>query len=67
MMIKSVYDVLGTPANLKRWNLQESDQCVLCDKSPCNLLTKTTYILSNYSVALVGGRYTWSPDRVLSA
>ena len=55
MMIKSAYDVLGTPANLKTWKLQESDQCVLCEKSPCNL----KHILSNCSVALGGGRYTW--------
>lgn len=61
MMIKSAYDVLGTPANLKTWNLQESDKCVLCDKAPCNL----KHILSNCSVALVGGRYTWRHDRVL--
>ena len=61
MMIKSAYDVLGTPANLKTWNLQECDQCVLCDKWPCNL----KHILSNRSVALVGGRCTWRHDSVL--
>ena len=61
MMIKSAYDVLGTPANLKTWNLQESDVCVLCNKSPCNL----KHILSNCNVALTGGRYTWRHDRVL--
>ena len=60
-MIKSAYDVLGTPSNLKSWKLQESDVCVLCNKSPCNL----KHILSNCSVALVSGRYTWRHDRVL--
>jgi len=61
MMIKSSYDVLGTPANLKRWNLQEDDSCVLCAKSPCNL----KHILSGCNVALTGGRYTWRHDKVL--
>lgn len=37
MMIKSAYDVLGTPANRKTWKLQDSDECTLCGESPCNL------------------------------
>jgi len=63
MMIKAAYDVLGTPTNLKRWNLKENDDCVLCGKSPCNL----KHILSGCTVALTGGRYTWRHDRVLKS
>ena len=61
MLIKSAYNVLGTPSNLKLWKLRENDECELCGKSPCNL----KHILSNCSVALFGGRYTWRHDRVL--
>ncbi len=61
MMIKSAYDVLGTPANLKTWKLQDSDECTLCGMSPCNL----KHILSACSVGLASGRYTWRHDRVL--
>ena len=61
MMIKSAYDVLGTPANLKVWNLQESDKCELCGKGPCNL----KHILSSCSAALGSGRYTWRHNEVL--
>ena len=61
LMIKSAYDVLGTPANLKVWKLLESDECVLCGRAPCNL----KHILSNCNVALTSGRYKWRHDKVL--
>ena len=61
MMIKSAYNVLGTPANLKAWKLQDDDTCDLCSHSPCNL----KHILSACKVALVEGRYTWRHDKVL--
>lgn len=60
-MIKSAYDVLGTPANLKCCKLKDSNECVLCGKSPCNL----KHILSAYSVGLTGGQYTWRHNKVL--
>ena len=62
MLIKSTYNVLGTPANLKVWNLQDTDICDLCSKSPCNL----KHILSACSVALFDGRYTRRHDTVLN-
>ena len=62
MLIKASYDLLGTPSNLKAWNMQYDDNCYLCGKSPCNL----KHILSNCSVALGEGRFTWRHDKLLS-
>ena len=54
--------MLGTPANLKSWNLSEKSECTLCG-SHGNL----RHILSGCKVSLTGGRYTWRHNKVLSS
>ena len=58
-LIKSVYDVLPTPANKNRW-FQTEEKCLLCGKEGT-----LAHILSGCSVALSQGRYKWRHDRVL--
>lgn len=60
-MLRSVYDLLPTPTNLKLWKLTESPNCTLCDR-PANL----KHVLSACPTALTGGRYKWRHDKVLS-
>ena len=60
-LLKSVYDLLPSPVNLKRWGKTEEDQCKLCSKR-CTL----EHILSSCSVALNQGRYTWRHNKVLN-
>ena len=59
-LLRSVYDVLPTPANLKRWKLIEDPACPLCGKT-----ATLDHILSSCQVALSQGRYRWRHDRVL--
>ena len=56
------YDTLGTPVNLKRWNLVDSDTCDLCE-SRCSV----QHILSGCKVALAAGRYRYRHDSVLKS
>ena len=58
-LIKSVYDVLPTPANKNRW-FKTDEKCLLCGKEGT-----LTHILSGCSVALSQGRYKWRHDKVL--
>ena len=58
-LIKSVYDLLPTPANKNMWyNTNES--CKLCGGA-----ATLNHILSACEVALAQGRYRWRHDQVL--
>jgi hypothetical protein len=59
-LLRSVYDLLPTPANLCRWGLTESALCPLCDKTGT-----LRHVLSACQVALSQGRYGWRHDKVL--
>ena len=52
-LLRSVYDLLSSPANLCRWGLTTDPKCSLCDK-PGTL----EHVLSSCSTALTQGRYT---------
>ena len=58
-LIKSVYDILPTPANKNRWYKTE-EKCLLCGGEGT-----LTHILSGCKVALCQGRYKWRHDKVL--
>ena len=58
-LLKSVYDVLPTPANKNRW-FKSEEKCLLC-----GLDGTLAHILSGCKVALCQGRYKWRHDRVL--
>ncbi|XP_052236077.1 uncharacterized protein LOC127847893 [Dreissena polymorpha] len=59
-MIRAVYDVLPTPANLQRWGLIETAECTLCGGR-----ATLDHILSSCKEALAQGRYRWRHDQVL--
>jgi len=59
-LLKSVYDLLPTPANLKRWGKESEEKCVLCGKRGT-----LSHLLTGCAVALGQGRYRWRHDRVL--
>ena len=59
-LLRSVYDVLPTPANLNRWKLTENPECSLCGK-----IGTLEHILSSCRTALTQGRYRWRHDAVL--
>ena len=58
-LVKSVYDVLPTPANKNKW-FKTEEKCLLCGKEGT-----LAHILSGCSVALSQGRYKWRHDKVL--
>ncbi|XP_069139210.1 uncharacterized protein [Argopecten irradians] len=59
-LLRSVYDVLPTPANLHRWDLVETPDCPLCGQRGT-----LQHILTSCQVALSQGRYTWRHNQVL--
>ena len=59
-LLRSVYDLLPSPANLCRWGLTTDPKCSLCDK-PGTL----DHVLLSCSTALTQGRYRWRHDSVL--
>ena len=59
-LLRSVYDLLPSPANPCRWGLTTDPKCSLCDK-PGTLEN----VLSSCSTALTQGRYRWRHDSVL--
>ena len=61
-LIKSVYNVLPSPANLHLWKLEESPDCHLCHG-----VGTLEHILSSCPKALGEGRYRWRHDQVLKA
>ena len=58
-LIKSVYDLLPTPANKNMW-FNTNDTCKLCGG-----VGTLNHILSACKVALAQGRYRWRHDQVL--
>ena len=58
-LIRSVYDLLPSNANLVRWGKKEDLTCPLC-----NGRQTTEHFLSSCKVALSQGRYTWRHSRV---
>ena len=59
-LMKSVYDLLPTPANKNVWFNTDENKCNLCGgKGTLN------HILSGCDVALAQGRYRWRHDQVL--
>ena len=58
-LVKSVYDLLPTPANKNTWFGTE-EKCTLCGKE-----ATLNHILTGCQVALAQGRYKWRHDQVL--
>ena len=59
-LIRSVYDLLPSNANLVRWGKKEDPTCPLW-----NGRQTTEHVFSLCKVALSQGRYTWRHNRVL--
>ncbi|GFN79930.1 reverse transcriptase [Plakobranchus ocellatus] len=59
-LIRSVYDLLPSNANLVRWGKKDDPTCPLCQGRQT-----TEHVLSSCKVALSQGRYTWRHKRVL--
>ena len=59
-LLRSVYDLLPSPANLCQWGLTTDPKCSLCDKPGTQ-----EHVLSSCSTALTQGRYRWRHDLVL--
>ena len=59
-LIKSVYDLLPTPANKTKLFVTE-ERCLLCVE-----YGKLNHILAGFKVALSQGRYKWRHDKVLT-
>ena len=55
------FDTAGSPANLKRWGLSDSDNCSLCGKPKCTV----GHILAGCKVSLASGRFRFRHDSVL--
>ena len=69
----ATFDTLGSPANLARWGIKESDKCFLCDcygipedpDKPDKLKGTVAHILSGCQVSLAQGRWKYRHDSVL--
>ncbi|GFO47393.1 reverse transcriptase [Plakobranchus ocellatus] len=59
-LIRSVYDLLPSNANLVRWGKKDDPTCPLCQGRQ-----STEHVLSSCKVTLSQGRYTWRHNRVL--
>ena len=59
-LLRSVYDMLPSPTNLKLWKLTEDPTCPLCEN-----IGSLRHIMSSCPTALSQGRYTWRHDQVL--
>ena len=59
-LIRSVYDLLPSNANLVWWGKKEDPTCPLCQARQT-----TEHVLSYRKIALSQGRYTWRHNRVL--
>ncbi|GFN97226.1 reverse transcriptase [Plakobranchus ocellatus] len=59
-LIRSVYDLLPSNANLVPWGKKDDPACPLCQGRQT-----TEHVLSSCKVALSQGRYTWKHNRVL--
>ncbi|GFN94968.1 reverse transcriptase [Plakobranchus ocellatus] len=59
-LIRSVYDLLPSNANLVRWGKKDDPKYPLCQGRQT-----TEHVLSSCKVALSQGRYAWKHNRVL--
>ena len=59
-LIRAVYDLLPSNANLTRWGLKDDPACPLCQGRQT-----AEHVLSSCKVALAQGRYTWRHNKVL--
>ncbi|XP_060589959.1 uncharacterized protein LOC132745154 [Ruditapes philippinarum] len=59
-LLRSVYDLLPSPTNLKLWKLSEDPSCPLCGN-----VGSLRHIMSSCNTALSQGRYRWRHDQVL--
>ena len=59
-LLRSVYDLLPSPANLHRWGKRDDPTCQLCGK-----IGTLEHTLSSCQTALTQGRYRWRHDKVL--
>ncbi|XP_052256524.1 uncharacterized protein LOC127861838 [Dreissena polymorpha] len=59
-LLRSIYDLLPSPANLCRWGLTEDPKCSLCDR-----VGTLEHVLSSFTTALTQGRYRCRHDLVL--
>ena len=62
ILLRLVYDLLPSPANLHRWGLVEDQICHLCDK-PGNM--QHAISMSTCQTAIAQGGYRWRHDTVL--
>ncbi|GFR96806.1 reverse transcriptase [Elysia marginata] len=59
-LVRFVYDLIPSNANLVRWGKKDDPTCFLCRGR------KTTeHVLSSCKVALSQGQYTWGHNKVL--
>src|SRR3984885_7765328 len=59
-IIRSLYDLLPSAANLVKWEKTNDDKC-----PPCQKKQTLEYVLSACKVSLAQGRYTWRHNKVL--
>ncbi|GFO24226.1 reverse transcriptase [Plakobranchus ocellatus] len=59
-LIRSVYDLLPSNANLVRWGKKDDPTCPLCQ-----VRQTTEHVMSSCKVALSQRQYTWRHNRVL--
>ncbi|GFO24574.1 polyprotein [Plakobranchus ocellatus] len=59
-LVRSVYDILHSNANLVQWEKTDNPTCPLCQGRQT-----TEHVLSSCKVALLQGRYTWRHNRVV--
>ncbi|KAK3779036.1 hypothetical protein RRG08_034294 [Elysia crispata] len=59
-LIRSVYDLLPSKANLVRWGKKQDSTCLLCHGRQT-----TEHVLSSCKIAFSQGRNTWRHNRVL--
>ena len=59
-ILRSVYDLLPSNANLVKWGKSEDPSCPLC-----NGRQTVEHVLSSCRTALTQGRYTWRHNQVL--
>ena len=60
-LLRSVYDLLPSNANLVKWGKSDDPACPLCQKKQT-----VEHVLSSCKVALAQGRYTWRHNQVLN-
>src|SRR3984885_11851233 len=59
-IIRSMYDLLPSAANLVKWGKTNDDKCPLCQEKQT-----LEHVLSACKVSLAQGRYTWRHNKVL--